>query len=60
LEEARICPSKYDCVVRVELNMDDLLMVGACNGDGGREPDFYRSVVGSKHGVCLGDGWKER
>ncbi len=35
LEEARICLFKYAYVVRVELNIDDVLMLGACNGDYG-------------------------
>ena len=54
LEEARICLFKYAYVVRVELNIDDVLMVGACNGDYDGEPDFNRCVDGIKHDVCLG------
>ena len=54
LEQARICPSKYASIVRVELDMDDLLMVGACNGNSGGEPYFNRCVDGSKHDECFG------
>ena len=46
LEEARICPAKYASVVRVKLDMENLLVVRSCNGDGGREPDLDRCVDG--------------
>ena len=54
LEEARICPSKYAFVVRVKADMNNLLAVKSCNGDGGRKLDFNRFVNYGKHCVCLG------
>ena len=46
LEEACICFVKYAYVVRVQLDVDSLLVVGSRNGDGGREPDFDRRIDG--------------
>ena len=37
----------HDALVRVELNVDDLLMVSG-------KYNFYRGVIGGKHGVFLG------
>ena len=54
LEEARICPCKYAYVVRVESDMDDLLMVEACIENRGGELDLNWCVDGSKHAIWLG------
>ena len=35
LEQAQVCPSKYACVVWVQLDVYNLLVVGACDGDCG-------------------------
>ncbi len=47
-------PYLYAPVVRVELDVDDVLMVRAGDGDGGRESDFYWGVDGSKHDIFMG------
>ena len=54
LEEACVCPVHDVAVMRVELYMGDLLMVGANDGDSRGESDFYRGVHGGYHGVCMG------
>jgi len=46
LEDERVCPTMYASVVRVQLDVDNLLVVGSRNGDGGRELDFDRCVDG--------------
>ncbi len=51
---AYVCPSQYASVVRVKLDMDNLLVARSRNGDGGKEPDFNRCVDGSEHCVCFG------
>jgi len=40
--------------VRVQLDVDNLLMVRSNNCDGGGDPDFNRCVNGGHHCVCLG------
>jgi len=54
LKEACVCPAENALVVGVELCVDDLLVVGASNGDGGGEFDFDWGVHGGYHGVCVG------
>ncbi len=54
LEEVQVGPPKYASVVGVELDVDNLLVVGARYGDCSREPNFNWCVNGSKHCVCLG------
>ena len=54
LEEAQVCPPKYASVVGVQFYVNNLLMVGACNGDCGGEPYFDRCVDGGQHRICLG------
>ena len=53
-EEAQVYHPKYAYVVRVKLDMDNLLVVGSRNGDGGGEPYFDRCIDGGHHCVCLG------
>ncbi len=54
LKEAQVCPSKYASIVGVQLHVNNVLMVGACNGDCGGEPYFDRCVDGGQHRICLG------
>jgi hypothetical protein len=46
MEEACKRPAKYASIVRVKLDVDNLLVVRSRNGDGGREPDFDPRVNG--------------
>ena len=46
LEEARVPPPNNAFVVRVQLDVDKLLMVGSCNGNGGLDMYFNRCVNG--------------
>ena len=54
LEEGQICPSKNAFVVGVHLYVDNLLIVGACDGDCGGESYFDRCVGSGQHRICLG------
>ncbi len=54
LEEAQIGPPEYASIVRVELDVDNFLVVGARYGDCSGEPDFDWCVDGGEHCVCLG------
>jgi len=53
LEDAQVCPPKYAFVVGVYLDVNDLLVAGSRNGDGGGEPYFDRCVDGGQHCVCF-------
>ena len=44
LEEGQVCSSEDASVVGIQLYVDNLLLVGACDGDCGRKPDFDRCV----------------
>jgi len=46
LEHAQVCPSKYAYVVWGQLDVNNLLVVGACDGDCGWEPNFDLCVDG--------------
>ncbi len=37
----------------VQLDVDDLLVLGSCDRDGGGDPNFDRCVNGDQHSVCL-------
>ena len=54
LEEARVRPPKYASIVRVERDVDNLLMVGSRDYDGDGDPYFNRCVSGGHHCLCLG------
>ena len=54
LEEAQVCPPQYASIVGVELDMNDLLVMGSRDSDGDGEPYFDRCVEGGQHCVCLG------
>ncbi len=54
LEEAQVCTSYYAFVVRVQMYVDNLLMVGSSDCDGGWDSNFNRCVNGGQHCVCLG------
>ncbi len=54
LKEACICPADNVAVVGVELYVDDLLVVGAGDGDSGVEFDFDPGVHSGDYGVCVG------
>ena len=54
LEEGQVCPSKYASIVGVQLKVNKLLMVGACDGDCGGESYFDRCVDSGQHRICLG------
>ena len=56
LEEAQVCPPKYAYVVGVQLDVYNLLVMGARNGNSGGEPYFDRYVDGGHHCICLGVG----
>ena len=59
LEQAQVCPSKYAYVEWVQLDVYNLLVVGACDVDCGWEPNFDLCVDGSHHRICLGVGQGE-
>ena len=42
--------------MRVELNVDNLLMLRAGDSDGGGKSDSYRGVNGGEHGA-MAHGW---
>ena len=54
LEEGQVCPSKYAFVVGVQLYVNNLFMVGACDGDSGGQQYFDRCVDSGQHRICLG------
>ena len=54
LEEGQVCPSEDAYVGGVHLYVNNLLMVGACDGDCGGEPDFDGCVDSGQHCICLG------
>ncbi len=54
LEEAQVCPPKYASVMGVQLDVYNLLVMGACDGDCGGESYFDRCVDGGQHRICLG------
>jgi hypothetical protein len=47
LEEAQVCPPQYAFVVGVQLDVYNLLVMGARNGYCGGVPYFYRCFNGS-------------
>ena len=51
LEEVDVGPSYNASVVRDELYVDDLLVVGAGYGDGSGKADFDRGVGGGEHDI---------
>ena len=53
LKETCVCPAKDVSVVGVELYVDNLLVVGAINGDSGGEFEFDWGVRGGYHSVCV-------
>ncbi len=56
LEEGQVCSSEDTSVVGVYLYVGNLLVVGACDGDSGGEPDVDRCVNSGQHCICLGVG----
>ena len=46
LEEAQVCPAKNASVVRIQLDVDDLLVMGFCDCDGGGDSNFDWCVDG--------------
>ncbi len=54
LEKAQVCPTKVDSIVGVQLDVYNLLVVGARNGDCGGESYLDRCFNGGKHCICLG------
>jgi len=53
MEEAQIHPSHYASVVGVQLDVDNLLMMGSGDCDGGGDPNFNGCVKGDQHCICL-------
>ena len=53
LEEAKVCSSWDAFVVRVDLYVHDLLVLGPCDGDGGGDSHFDSCVDGGQHSICL-------
>jgi hypothetical protein len=53
LEEAPVCPTKDASIVGVQLDMYNLLVMGARNGDCGGESYFDRCFNGGQHCICL-------
>ena len=53
LEEAQVSPSKYASIVGVQLDVDNLLMMGSCDCDGGGDLNFDGCVDGGQHCICL-------
>jgi hypothetical protein len=56
LEEAQVGPAKYASVVWVQLDMHNLLVMGARYGDCGGEPYFDMCFDGGNQRICLGVG----
>ena len=56
LEEGQVCPSKYASIVGVQLYVNNLWMVGACDGDCGGESYFVGCGDSGQHCICLGVG----
>ena len=53
LEEAQVCPLEYASVVWVELDVNDLLVMGSSDTDCGGEPYVDWCLDGGQHWVCL-------
>ncbi len=53
-KKTQVCPSKYAYVVGVKLDVYNMLVMGARNGDCGGEPYFDRCFDGGQHCICLG------
>ena len=53
LEKDCVCPAQDVAVVRVELCVDDLLVMGSNNDDSGGKMDFDRGVHCRYHGICV-------
>ena len=54
LKQAQVCPPKYASVVWAQLDVYNLLVMGACDGDCGWETNFDMFVDGSQHRICFG------
>ncbi len=55
LKEAQVCPPNYASIVGVQLDVYNLLVLGARNCDCGGEPYFDRCFNVGQHCICLGE-----
>ena len=53
LEKAEVGPTKDAYVVGVELDMSNLLVMGAKDSDCGLQSDFDLRIKGGDHCVCM-------